>query len=426
MRYRRRYTLYTRKNSKGRPVWYFRIYLPNGTRRAKSTGCNSKEKAMKYVDELLYDETRLRKVFESDLIVAIDSSHSLIQTSIQPKAKDLITFKEFASPWWDWETCPYVLARRAAGTDLHPGIKQSYVRSSELWTRRYLIPYFGRYKLTDISVDMINSFWQVLKKKHNLAPKTINNIRSVFIIMMKEAVNRELIVSNPVEKTFARTVDKKKLKLLTDEECAKLFDIWRIKDLWKDKIVYYAYSFVAGLTGMRAGELLALTINDITSSKIYVRKSYSGTFGMGTTKTSEERVIPITPEIYRVLYVAWQSHPNDENDFIFSFDGKKPMNEGRARAAFYTALEKIGISEKERKARGITFHSWRHKFTTDCIRSNMHPEKIKALTGHHSMEMLSRYTDLDAERDIASQINEIQSTKGKEFTNGMNTWKKVN
>ena len=34
------------------------------------------------------------------------------------------------------------------------------------------------------------------------------------------------------------------------EECAKLFDIERIRDLWKDKIVYYAYSFVAGLTGV--------------------------------------------------------------------------------------------------------------------------------------------------------------------------------
>ena len=413
MRYRRRYTLYTRKNSKGRPVWYFRIYLPNGTRRAKSTGCNSKEKAMRYVDELLYDETRLRKVFETDLIVAIDSSHSLIQTSIQPKAKDLITFKEFASPWWDWETCPYVLARRAAGTDLHPGIKQSYVRSSELWTRRYLIPYFGRYKLTDISVDMINTFWQVLKEKHGLAPKTINNIRSVFIIMMKEAVNRGIIGSNPVEKTFARTVDKKKRRLLTDEECAKLFDAERIQDLWNDRIVYYVYSLVAGLTGLRAGELLALTINEVTQNKIIVRKSYNESYGMSTTKTSEERVVPITSEIYRYLYVAWQSHPNDENDFIFSFDGKKPMNEGRARAAFYKAMEKIGISEKERVERGITFHSWRHKFTTDCVKSNMHPEKIMALTGHKSAEMLLRYTDLDAEKDLAQQIKEIQDEKSR-------------
>ena len=290
---------------------------------------------------------------------------------------------------------------------------------NELWTRKYLIPYFGKYKLSEINVDMINSFWQVLKDKHGLAPKSINNIRSVFIIMMKEAVSKGLIERNPVEMTIARTVDKKKKELLTDDECARLFDIERIKDLWNDRIVYYVYSFVAGLTGLRAGELLALTINEVYPNKIIVKRSYNESYGMSTTKTSEERVVPITAEIYRYLYAAWQSHPNDENDFIFSFDGKKPMNEGRARAAFYKAMEKIGISEAERQRRGITFHSWRHKFTTDCVRSNMHPEKIMALTGHHSMEMLSRYTDLNAEQDIASQINELQISKGKEFTNGM-------
>ena len=219
---------------------------------------------MKYVDELLEDETMLRKVFESDLIVAIDSSHSLIQTTIKSTPKDSITFEEFASPWWHWDTCPYVLARRAAGTESHPGIKQSYVTSSEMWTRRYLIPYFGKYKLQDISVDMINTFWQVLKDKHGLAPKTINNIRSVFIIMMKEAVSKGLIERNPVEMTISRTVDKKKQELLTDEECARLFDIERIKDLWNDRIVYYVYSFVAGLTGLRAGELLALNQRGIS------------------------------------------------------------------------------------------------------------------------------------------------------------------
>ena len=287
------------------------------------------------------------------------------------------------------------------------------MKSSNLWTNHYLVPYFGKYKLSDINVDMINTFWQVLKEKHGLAPKTINNIRSVFIIMMKEAVNRGIIGSNPVKKTFARTVDKKKRRLLTDEECARLFDIDRIKYLWNDRIVYYVYSLVAGLTGLRAGELLALTINEVTQNKIIVRKSYNESYGISTTKTSEERVVPITSEIYRYLYVAWQSHPNDENDFIFSFDGKKPMNEGRARAAFYKAMEKIGISEKERVERGITFHSWRHKFTTDCVKSNMHPEKIMALTGHKSAEMLLRYTDLDAEKDLAQQIKEIQDEKSR-------------
>lgn len=76
MKYRRKYTLFTLKNRKGKPVWYFRIYLPDGTRRSKTTGCNSREKAMRYVEELLEDETMLRKVFESDLVVAIDSEYN--------------------------------------------------------------------------------------------------------------------------------------------------------------------------------------------------------------------------------------------------------------------------------------------------------------------------------------------------------------
>lgn len=218
-----------------------------------------------------------------------------------------------------------------------------------MWTRRYLIPYFGKCKLSDISVDMINSFWQVLKEKHGLSPKTINNIRSVFITMMKEAVSKGLIERNPVEMTFARTVDRKKQELLTDEECAKLFDIDRIKELWNDRIVYYVYSLVAGLTGLRAGELLALTINEVQRNKIIVKRSYNESYGMSTTKTSEERVVPITDEIYRYLYVVWQSHPNDENDFIFSFDGKKPMNEGRPELHFTRRWRKSESARKKEK-----------------------------------------------------------------------------
>lgn len=77
MRYRRRYTLYTRKNTKGKSVWYFRIYLPNGIRKAKSTGYCSKEKAIMYVEQLLEDEIQIRKVFESDLVLSIGNTSTL-------------------------------------------------------------------------------------------------------------------------------------------------------------------------------------------------------------------------------------------------------------------------------------------------------------------------------------------------------------
>ena len=81
MRFRRQYTLYSDKTTKGNPIWYFRIYLPDGTRRAKSTGCTSKEKARAYVEDLLHNESRLRNVFESDLVIKVDESTSLLCTT---------------------------------------------------------------------------------------------------------------------------------------------------------------------------------------------------------------------------------------------------------------------------------------------------------------------------------------------------------
>ena len=141
MRFRRQYTLYLDKAVKGKPIWYFRVYLPDGgTRRAKSTGCTSKEKARIYVEELLNNKNLLRKVFESDLIIRVDSSNSLIQANTPESNANIPTFEEFAKPWWHWDTCPYVLARRAVGTESHPGINKSYVTCNELWTRKYLIP----------------------------------------------------------------------------------------------------------------------------------------------------------------------------------------------------------------------------------------------------------------------------------------------
>ena len=125
MKYRRKYTLYPRKDAKGMNVWYFRVYLPDGTRRAKSTGCRSKEKARIYVESVLEDETVLRKVFQTDLIISIDNAHSLIQSGHMPDHTSQTTFEEYAKPWWDWDNCPYVLARRQAGTEEHPGILNS-------------------------------------------------------------------------------------------------------------------------------------------------------------------------------------------------------------------------------------------------------------------------------------------------------------
>ena len=407
MRFRRQYTLFKRKREIGKPIWYFRIYLPDGTRRAKSTGCTSKEKAMMFVENILDDDNLLHQMFQSD-IPFISGYENRIgrKRNAMDKLRNM-TFAEFAASWWRWDTCPYVLERREAGTEKHPLIKKRTVQSNYSWTQNYLIPYFGKTRIQSITPRMITKFLSSLKP--GLSNKTINNIRETLNIMMEDAVKRELIHSNPVLATLPRAEDKKEHILLTDDECNTLFAEKNMKKLWNNDILSYTYSFVAGLTGLRAGELLAITFEDISKDAINVEKSYdSKNKEITTTKTSETRVIPITAEIYRLLYTCYHSHSHGRKHYIFSLDGDNPMSEAALRKAFYKALERIGIDEEERRGRGLTFHSWRHKFATECVKANMHPLKITAITGHKSIDMLYRYTDLDAVRDLATEVNAIQ------------------
>lgn len=406
MRFRRRYTLYPVKTKKGKRIWYFRVYI-DGRRKARTTGCTSKEKAIMYVETLLCEPNRLKKLFGCSLSMELESGTSSQQSASQTD----ITFGEYARNWWLWDKCPYVIARREAGSKEHPGIKQSYVTTGRQWTTHYLMLYFGTFNLIDINSEMITHFLRILKSKHGLAPKTINNIRSIMMIMMEEAVKKEMIGLNPVKGTVSRCVDAVKRELLTDEECSRLFAYNAINEIWKGKLCYYGYNLVANLTGMRAGEIIALTIDDISEHEIRVNKSYSEKFGMGTTKTSKKRDIPITAGIYRLLLSIYHSNPHNDSRFIFTVSDSKPMDSRNGRKALYAALQKIGISKQEIKDRNITFHSWRHKFVTDCVNAGMHPEKIKMLTGHSTSSMISHYTDLNPQKDISKEINEIQRSK---------------
>ena len=76
-----RFVLFPR-TQRGKVTWYYYIYDQNGKRWYRSTGTSNKAKARAYVLKKYKDGT----LFEF-------------------KAKEIL-FKEFAEPFWIWETCP--------------------------------------------------------------------------------------------------------------------------------------------------------------------------------------------------------------------------------------------------------------------------------------------------------------------------------
>ena len=102
----------TRKDS---DIWYCYIYDQNGHRKYRSTGTSNKTKARAYVLKKYRDGT----LFEF-------------------KAKEVL-FKDFAKPFWIWETCPIVNFKIKRGGTLAKG----YCRSSRFLLDQKIIPAFG-------------------------------------------------------------------------------------------------------------------------------------------------------------------------------------------------------------------------------------------------------------------------------------------
>lgn len=394
MRYRRDYTLFYVKNKKGKKVWYFKVYDPSGTIQvARTTGLFSKEKANRYVSDFLSDINNYNSLFPSNVSY--------------PDDKEL-TFKSYAKDWWDWDKCPYVVARRNRGTAAKPGIKRSYTDTAKMWNKRYCIPFFGEYELKAITPSLIDVFFGELKNKYTLAPKTINNIRSYLMTMFEEAVKNDILAKNPVKLTLKLIVDRKKRELITIDEAKLLFDRTKIEEYWKNNICLYVVNLLACLTGMREGEIRALRIQDVSPDRIVVQHSYSSKYGLTTTKNSEIRTIPIQTELYKLIRIVYSSK-TEESDFIFSLKKGKPIGSAICWKSLYYALEQIGIREAERKERNITFHSWRHFFSTYCVSQNINRDKIRSVTGHKTPEMLEHYTSLsfDDLKEITSHQNEL-------------------
>lgn len=60
------------------------------------------------------------------------------------------------------------------------------------------------------------------------------------------------------------------------------------------------------------------------------------------------------------------------------------------RAAYYMALDRVGLKGEGRRARGIVFHSLRYWYNTQ-LRGAIPENVLRRFTGHHSAGMTDLY-----------------------------------
>jgi integrase len=177
-------------------------------------------------------------------------------------------------------------------------------------------------------------------------------------------------------------------QILTPELAQAVF-----KAPWADERAKLA-NLLAMITGMRAGEIQGLRVQDLGQDCLYVRHSWNGMDGLKTTKTNESRMVEVPfPSLMRDLLALAAHNPYGQgmDGYVFWAERKpyKPMEQAIFNRSLRKALIQTGMSETSAKV--YTFHGWRHYFTS-YMRERVNEKLLQRQTGHKTLVMLDHYS----------------------------------
>lgn len=242
-----------------------------------------------------------------------------------------------------------------------------------------ILPFFGNLKLNEIKALRIKN-WQSEMYK-TLSPKRINNIRGVLNIILNDAVNEGLIDSNPLNLVKKIKLEKTKITPFSLEEVQKILQSC---NGWFKNMLSVAF-----FTGIRTGELLALTWEDIDfeNESININKAMrQGVLDKPKTQSSI-REIDMLPIVKNALLEQYKLSGNFKHVFVNKYNEGFSYAESITKKYWYPLLLKIGLSKR-------TFYQTRHTFASIMISKGEDPVWVGCkMMGHANIAMtLSVYT----------------------------------
>lgn len=167
---------------------------------------------------------------------------------------------------------------------------------------------------------------------------------------------------------------------------------------WNDERAKLA-NMLSMCTGLRAGEIQALRLQDLGADRLYIRHSWNLADGLKSTKNGEERKVYLPfPQIVAALKNLAESNPYNEgmNGYVFwATIPNKPMESKTWLFELRQVLKSIGVQDAET----YTFHAWRHFFSTYMF-EKVNQKVLQRQTGHKTISMLEHYAEHEINADI--------------------------
>ena len=187
------------------------------------------------------------------------------------------------------------------------------------------------------------------------APGKARSVHAHLHRMFKWAVGREIITVSPMDGLECPVTANRRDRVLSDDELAK---VWRAADVGPFGDILKLLI----LTGARREEITQLRWAEVVGDTI----SLPGE----RTKTGEARLIPLSAPAMALL----SGVPRNGSDFVFSADGKKPVNGwSRAKRRLDAAT---GINQP------WVIHDIRRTVANGCQKLGVTLQTVEAILGH--------------------------------------------
>lgn len=222
-----------------------------------------------------------------------------------------------------------------------PGVKHGYVQTMESRVRTLKL-WWGDTQVTDIDVRLVREWLEDAAVKR--APNTVIGLYSCLRLVLGYAQDQELIGALPVPaRSRVRKTKVRDDNHLGWEDCMRVIDALPAP--------YDAVGEVCLLTGLRVGEAVALTVDDVDveAGVLAVRGTLSGNGVVSAPKTRHSRrAVRLSPRALDVVRAAVAQAGDDGRLF--------PVTSlGMTGYTMRKTLQELGLYRK-----GLGWHAFRH------------------------------------------------------------------
>ncbi len=275
---------------------------------------------------------------------------------------------------------------------------------------KHINPKLGDYELDDLNGEVLQDFVLSelesgnLNTKGKLANNSVIGIVNVLKGAMSTALSLNKINKNEMNKIKLPSPTEKPVNAFERHEQEKI-----VKYCLKSKKNNYIGFVICLYTGIRLGELLALTWNDIdfakglmsiTKTTYRIKENGVPRIVVDEPKTKNSiRVIPLSKNLLDLLKKIKKT---SNSNYVISTRNNGIVGTRSYQRTFERILAKLDIPYKN-------FHSLRHTFATRAVEMGMDIKTLSEIIGHKNpMITLQRYT-----HSMMSYKTEMMNKMGK-------------